>query len=194
MCCQHRQAGGEQGAGFPLNVGIGVCTVIWAGRGSWGVPQWGRCPPPRRPWCRPPQAVACHRAQPGRRFAGVYGKGRDLPQPRTCICVFPRPPGPAADPPFLWERAGCPGTPSRPRCRRSFQPSAGVQAGFRSNACLCCQRGPGRSVLAAGGTRGAIARGCRGAHRGRCTDVGVWPWELPPQPCPHPLPGSLWPQ
>lgn len=60
-------------------------------------------------------------------------EGRDLPQPRTCICIFSRLPGPVAGTPFLWEpHAGWPAHPATARCScsRYLQPCTGVSGGF----------------------------------------------------------------
>lgn len=117
-------------------------------------------------------------------------EGRDLPQPRTCICIFSRLPGPVAGTPFLWEpHAGWPAHPATARCScsRYLQPCTGVSGGFF--LCLAAPL-PARSQQerACPGvvTPGAAALGCRGAH---CGDAKPWcgqPWELPPEPLPAP--------
>lgn len=153
---------------MPLNTGVGVCTVRRAGGGYGGSSEVGSAPNCPTALGMTPLAVECHPERSRENASpGVYGKGRHLPQPRTSICIFPRPPGPAADPPFLWDRVGRPGTPRHRALRLQLlfpAPRWSISWVFvLSMGCACCH---GRSVLAPGGTRGAIAGGRGGAHHG----------------------------
>lgn len=191
---------GDAGCGLPCkSVNTGVCT----GRetGLWGAlfsVLWGSSPAglllTAQVTPRSRVSPREQRTQLGNASLGVYGKGRDLMQPRTCICILSQPPGRGDTHPSCGDRAwGARHTPAPPRaCGCRSQPRAGVDIGFCSVCPLHLLPARARQrPLVPGASCGAAALGRKGTRGG---DVGVM-WRCgvcaqEPPPCPPHGPGD----
>lgn len=191
---------------------LGGCAaiVVWAGAAGFPVDLSTRasaqgerpgCGEPRSPFCGGSspvglllagQVTPCsrvspreQRTQPGNASLGVYGKGRNLLQPHTCICILSEPPGCGHTHTLpVGTARGVPGTPQHRPAPAAAVPSPvlGWTSGFVLSACCtCCQRGPGSARLSRAPAVVLLLLDV-GTHVGVMWRCGVCAQELPPCP------------